>query len=79
MVQTKKGKNRRRKTTLLWVAVVAAIVIGLLWKGQIALLYVLATLSLTVLMLVVAFADLEGGRPSTESSLTEMNTTERRR
>lgn len=79
MVQTRRGKSRRRKITLLWVAVATAIVVGLLWTEQIALLYVLATLGLTVLMLVVAFADLEGKSSSNEVSLNETNAGERRR
>ncbi len=79
MVQTRRGKSRRRKITLLWVAVATAIVVGLLWMEQIALLYVLATLGLTVLMLVVAFADLEGKSSSNEVSLNETNAGERRR
>jgi membrane protein implicated in regulation of membrane protease activity len=53
--------------TLLWIAAVAAIIIGLIWTEQIALLYVLATLSVTALLLIVAMADLGGvRRPLTE-------------
>jgi hypothetical protein len=48
--------------TLVWIAVAAAIIIGLIWKEQVALLYVLATLSLTALLLTVAFSDLGGSR-----------------
>jgi hypothetical protein len=54
--------RRRRLMTLLWSAVVAAVVIGLIYKEQIALLYVLATVSVTVLLVVVAMADLDGAR-----------------
>jgi hypothetical protein len=49
-------------TTLAWSAAVAAIVIGLIYKEQIALLYVLATVSVTVLLVIVAMADLGGTR-----------------
>jgi hypothetical protein len=48
--------------TLVWIALAAAIIIGLIWKEQVALLYVLATLSLVSLLLIVAFADLGGSR-----------------
>ena len=44
--------------TLLWIAVVVALVTGLIYKEQIALLYILATVSVTVLLVVVAMADL---------------------
>lgn len=46
--------------TLVWVAALAALVIGLIRWEQTALLYVLATLGVTALLFVVAFADLEG-------------------
>jgi hypothetical protein len=49
----------RRMAALLWLFG-AAIVIGfLIYIEQIAMLYLLATISLVVLLLVVAFADLE--------------------
>jgi hypothetical protein len=54
-----KGKNRM---TLIWVALAAAIIVGLIWTEQVALLYVLATLSVTALLFIVAFADLGGAR-----------------
>ena len=46
--------------TSLLVLIVAAFVIGILiYLEQIAVLYVLATLGIVVLLLIVAFADLE--------------------
>ena len=54
--------GQRRRNTLLWSAAVAAIVIGLIYKEQVALLYVLASLSVTALLIVVALADLGGAR-----------------
>ncbi len=54
--------GQRRRNTLLWSAAVAAIVIGLIYKEQVALLYVLASLSVTALLVVVALADLGGAR-----------------
>ncbi len=59
-----RGK-RRRGVTFLWIAGVAAITIALLVWEQIALLYVLATLAVTVLLIVVARADLSGTRKTT--------------
>jgi hypothetical protein len=56
--------RRRRGFTYLWIAALAAVVFTLLWKEQTALLYVLATLGVTVLLVIVALADLdphEGG------------------
>ncbi|HJR07086.1 MAG TPA: hypothetical protein VJ842_07510 [Pyrinomonadaceae bacterium] len=61
-------KKGNRRMTLLWIAVAAAIIIALIWTEQVALLYVLATLSVTGLLLIVAFADLGGAR---QRALTE--------
>lgn len=52
-------KYSRRTKALFWLCLVAAVIIGLLFFEQIAALYVLATLALVVLMLIVAFDDLE--------------------
>jgi hypothetical protein len=46
--------------TLLWIVAMAAIIVGLMYWEQIALLYVLATLGMTALLVVVAVADLGG-------------------
>jgi hypothetical protein len=48
--------------TFLWVLAVSALVITLLVLEQTAVLYVLATLGVTVLLLIVANADLSGAR-----------------
>jgi peptidoglycan/LPS O-acetylase OafA/YrhL len=56
------GRKSNRRTTFIWIAVVVAIIIGLIWQEQVALLYVLATFSVTALLLVVAFSDLGGSR-----------------
>ena len=53
-------KRRRRIGTLTWLAGLAALIIGLIRWEQTALLYILATLGVTALMVVVALADLEG-------------------
>jgi peptidoglycan/LPS O-acetylase OafA/YrhL len=54
------GRKSRRTMTLLWVAVLVAVVITLLALEQTALLYVLATVGVTVLLVIVAMADLSG-------------------
>ena len=50
----------RRSKAVLWL-LIAAIVIGtFIVLEQIAILYVVATLAIVLLLLIVAFADLEG-------------------
>lgn len=56
------GSKSGRRRTFLWIAVAAVIIVGLIWGEQVALLYVLATFSVTALLLVVAFSDLGGTR-----------------
>lgn len=57
----------RRSVALFWAVLVGIVIGGFIYFEQIALLYVLATLSLVVLLLVVAFADLENvGRDNLE-------------
>ncbi|HEX8491733.1 MAG TPA: hypothetical protein VF658_02730 [Pyrinomonadaceae bacterium] len=55
-------KSSRRLRTFLWIAGLAALVIALLYFEQTAILYLLATLGLTALLIVVALADLSGAR-----------------
>ena len=59
----------RRSKAVLWL-LIAAIVIGtFIVLEQIAILYVVATLAIVLLLLIVAFADLENvGRGDGESS-----------
>ena len=52
-------KRRRRIITFVWVAALAALVIGLIRWEQTAMLYILATLGVTAMLVVVAIADLE--------------------
>lgn len=61
------GKYSRRSIALFWLLLVAIVIGVLIYLEQIALLYVLATLSLVALLLIVAFADLEKvGRETAE-------------
>lgn len=49
----------RRSIALFWLAIVSVVIFTLIYLEQIAVLYVLATISLVVLLLIVGFADLE--------------------
>ena len=61
------GKFSRRTIALFWLLVVAIVISAFIYFEQIALLYVMATLSLAALMIIVAFADLESvGRENLE-------------
>lgn len=55
----------RRKVTLLWSLLGAAVIITLLYLEQTALIYVISTIGVTVLLIVVARADLKGGQMET--------------
>jgi hypothetical protein len=50
------------------VAGTSALVIGLIYFEQTAILYLLATLSLTALLMIVAFSDLRGAQRVANSS-----------
>jgi membrane protein YdbS with pleckstrin-like domain len=54
-----KNKLSRRTIALFWLLLVAFVIGIILYLEQIAILYILATLALVVLLLIVAFADLE--------------------
>ena len=57
---------------LVWLLAVAIVIGTLIYLEQIAILYVLATISLVALLLIVAFADLENvGRENIEGFITE--------
>ena len=60
------ARKSNRRMTLIWIAAATAIIVALIWTEQVALLYVLATLSVTALLMIVAMADLGGAqRPLT--------------
>ena len=54
-----KNKYSRRTIALFWLLLVAIAIGIILYLEQIAILYVLATVSLVILLLIVGFADLE--------------------
>lgn len=69
---TKESRFSRRTTALLWLVGVAVLIGTLIYLEQIAILYVLATISLVALLLIVAFADLEKvGRENIEGFISE--------
>ena len=60
-------KYSRRTIALFWLVLVAIIIGVLLYLEQIAALYIIATFGLVILLLIVAFADLEKvGRENAE-------------
>jgi membrane protein implicated in regulation of membrane protease activity len=62
-------KFGRRTIALFWFGIIALISGILIAMEQIPILYVLATVSLVVLLLIVAFADLENvGREAIDQS-----------
>ena len=69
---SKERKLGRRAVALIWLIAVAVVIGTLIALEQIAILYVLATISLVALLLVVAFADLEKvGRENIEGFISE--------
>ena len=61
-------RRRRKLITILWVAGLALGTIILLYKEQTALLYILATVGVTVLLVMVAMADLTPAAKLTSDS-----------
>ena len=60
--RTLAGDRRRRKlNTVLWSAGIAALVIALIYMERTAILYILSTVSIAVLLFIVAFSDLAHG------------------
>jgi hypothetical protein len=49
----------RRTIALFWLLLVSLVIGLIIYFEQIALLYVIATLSLVILLLIVGFSDLE--------------------
>ena len=60
------SRQRRGRMMFVWCAISAVAVIALIWKEQVALLYVLATLSVTALLVVVSMADLGEAKRTTQ-------------
>jgi peptidoglycan/LPS O-acetylase OafA/YrhL len=64
----KRRKRNRRLLTFALVVGIATLIIILLYKERADVLYVLATLSVTALLVVVAVADLGGGRKGVDEA-----------
>ena len=65
--KAKRGRNRKL-ITFAWIAALSFLTIFLIYREMTAVLYILATLGVTALLVVVAFADLsKHERFSTES------------
>jgi len=67
-LKTSKTK-KRRGVTYLWIAALGIAIFLLIYFEQTALLYILATLGVTVLLVIVALADLGRGDISTETAV----------
>ena len=61
-------RRRRKMITALWILIFTVGVIVLIYREMTAVLYILATLGVTVLLLVVAFADLSHVSGTTDQS-----------
>ncbi len=59
--------RRGRGFTYLWILVLAVSIFLLIYFEQTSLLYILATLGVTILLVVVALADLGGSELSSET------------
>lgn len=79
MDENKSKSLSRRRKALLWMIVSGGVISVLIYLEQIAIVYILSTLALILLLLIVAFADLErvGVEDSKESNQsTGINKTE---
>ena len=56
--------KRRRGFTYLWILCLAAVIFILIYKEWTEVLYILATVGVTALLVVVAFADIGHASPS---------------
>ena len=64
------NKNKKRRGfTYLWIFGLALLIFLLIYFEQTALLYVLATLGVTTLLVIVALADLGRGELSAETAV----------
>jgi hypothetical protein len=60
--------KKRRGFTYLWIFGLAVLVFLLIYFEQTALLYIFATLGVTVLLIIVAIADLGQGELTSETA-----------
>lgn len=62
------ARRRRRLITYSWITGLAVLTMSLIYWEQTALLYILATLGVTVLLVVVAMSDLKHADASASQS-----------
>ena len=62
------AKNRRNRKlfTVGWIAALTLLTVFLIYKEMTAVLYILATLGVTALLVVVAFSDLAHGEKTSQ-------------
>jgi len=65
-----KNRRNRRFITFGWMAALAILTIFLIYREMTAVLYILATLGVTALLVVVAFADLAHGEKTSRDGPT---------
>lgn len=63
------ARRKRRMITYGWIAALAIITISLIYWEQSAILYILATVGVTILLVVVALADLAHADTMTEQAV----------
>jgi uncharacterized membrane protein YhaH (DUF805 family) len=63
------ARRKRRMITYGWIAALALITISLIYWEQSAILYILATVGVTILLVVVALADLAHANTMTEQAV----------
>jgi hypothetical protein len=67
--KTQASERRRRKIiTFTWIAILSVLVVSLIYWEQTALLYIMATVGVTALLIVVAVADLGSATSDAQSS-----------
>ena len=64
------ARRKRKMTTIAWVSGLTIATISLIYYEQTALLYILATVGVTILLLVVGLADLAHAETMTEQVAT---------
>ncbi len=71
-IRNKKAR-RARSFTYLWIVVLAVLTFLLIYFEQTSLLYILATLGVTILLVVVALADLGQSELSSDTQMSNLS------
>ncbi len=71
-IRNKKAR-RARSFTYLWIVVLAVLTFLLIYFEQTSLLYILATLGVTILLVVVALADLGQSELSSDTQTSNLS------